>query len=117
MKFLLFATALSLFSSVMLPARADSPSSSAPASTPPSIPPVSVDARDLTGEAIGVDPVQPPDRSQQLSEQAQQINRRLGTRRQPPPPQLEQLSEMLDLPDGMVIRGGSRGGVGVGREF
>lgn len=121
MKFLLFATAISLFSGVMLPVWAGSPSSASSesiSSNAPSIAPVSVDARDLTAETTPErSSVQSPNHSERLSEQAQRINRNLGTQQSPPPQQLQELREMLDLPDGMVIRGGSRGGVGVGREF
>ncbi len=118
MKFLLTATII-LSAGAALPAWADSnvpPNpSSTPSNNPPSLAPVSVDARDLTTTTVpGRSSAQPPD-SDHLSDQAQQINRSLGTQQESSFDLKEFLN--LDLPDGMIIRGGSRGGVGVGREF
>jgi hypothetical protein len=119
MKFPVLATVLILSAGIPLPASANSNStSSGPGlNSPSSIEPVSVDARDLTVETMPRDNSnQSAERSEQLSEQAQQINRNLSTRQESPQLQ-QQIRELLDLPDGMIIRGGSRGGIGVGSEF
>lgn len=57
--------------------------------------------------------VSPNDRSTHLTDQAQQINRNLNSGQSSTP----RLRDLLDLPDGMIIRGSSRGGIGIGREY
>lgn len=57
--------------------------------------------------------VSPDQRSSRLSSQAQQINQSLGNR----PSVNQQIRELLNLPDGMIIRGSSRGGLGIGAEY
>jgi hypothetical protein len=57
--------------------------------------------------------VSPTDRSTHLTDQAQQINRNLNSGQTSAP----QIRDLLDLPDGMIIRGSSRGGLGIGREY
>jgi hypothetical protein len=52
------------------------------------------------------------EQSRRLDSQAQQINRDLDAR-QPN----SSLEDLLDLPEGMVIRGSSRGGIGIGAEY
>lgn len=48
-----------------------------------------------------------------LNRSAEQINRNLEGRESPNPP----LRDLLNLPDGMIIRGSSRGGLGIGTEY
>jgi hypothetical protein len=57
--------------------------------------------------------VSPDDRSNHLTNQARQINHNLNSGQTSAP----QLRDLLDLPDGMIIRGSSRGGLGIGREY
>jgi hypothetical protein len=59
--------------------------------------------------------VTPEARSQQLNERAQQINQSTGT--SGGSSGQAAIRDLLNLPDGMIIRGSSRGGVGVGTEF
>jgi hypothetical protein len=65
--------------------------------------------------AVGRNPelVSPGERSQRLAIEAQQINQRLN------PGQGHQFSlrDFLNLPDGMIIRASSRGGIGIGTEY
>jgi hypothetical protein len=53
------------------------------------------------------------ERANQLTDQAERINYSLDAGR----PQTPQLRDFLNLPDGMIIRGSSRGGIGIGREY
>lgn len=48
-----------------------------------------------------------------LEQSAEQINQDLDGRLTRGP----QLRDLLDLPDGMIIRGSSRGGLGIGTEY
>lgn len=48
-----------------------------------------------------------------LEQSAEQINQSLDGRLTRGP----QLRDLLDLPDGMIIRGSSRGGLGIGTEY
>lgn len=68
-------------------------------------------------EAISVeqDPelVSPSERSSRLNNEAQQINQSLSTPQNPN----RAIREILNLPDGMIIRGSSRGGIGIGTEY
>jgi hypothetical protein len=48
-----------------------------------------------------------------LEESAEQINHNLNGRLTRGP----QLRDLLNLPDGMIIRGSSRGGLGIGTEY
>lgn len=57
--------------------------------------------------------VTPDARSNQLDNQAQQINQNMNR----PQSANSFLREVLDLPDGMIIRGSSRGGIGIGTEY
>lgn len=52
------------------------------------------------------------EQSRRLDSQAQQINRDLDARQAD-----SSLEDLLDLPEGMVIRGSSRGGIGIGAEY
>lgn len=53
------------------------------------------------------------DRANQLTNQAERINFNLDSRQNRSP----RLRDLLNLPDGMIIRGSSRGGIGIGTEY
>jgi hypothetical protein len=53
------------------------------------------------------------EQDRRLDNQAQRINRNLDARQ----PNSTQLRDLLDLPEGMIIRGSSRGGIGIGAEY
>lgn len=53
------------------------------------------------------------DRANQLTNQANQINSNLESQQNRSP----RLRDLLNLPDGMIIRGSSRGGIGLGTEY
>ncbi len=92
--------------SVPISPNADSPTLDSPQPAPSeSIQPLSV------GQDSQL--VSPSDRSVHLEGQAQQINRNLNAGQNTDP----RLRDLLDLPDGMIIRGSSRGGIGIGREY
>lgn len=59
------------------------------------------------------DLVSASDRSNRLSNEAQQINQDLDAQN----PRSPRLRDLLNLPDGMIIRGSSRGGIGIGTEY
>lgn len=57
--------------------------------------------------------VTPDARGARLNDQASQINQTLER----PASSSRILEELIQLPDGMIIRGSSRGGIGIGREY
>jgi hypothetical protein len=65
--------------------------------------------------SVGRNPelVSPDERSQRLTNEAQQINQSLNTGQN----RQFSLRDFLNLPDGMIIRGSSRGGIGIGTEY
>jgi hypothetical protein len=88
----------------------------APSSEPNPAPDLeSTEASSIEPVRVGQDSelVSPAERSDQLSAQAQQINSHLGTSGNPN----QKIRELLNLPDGMIIRGSSRGGLGIGAEY
>lgn len=53
------------------------------------------------------------ERANQLADQAARLNYQLETGQTRAP----QLRDFLNLPEGMIIRGSSRGGIGIGTEY
>ncbi len=72
-------------------------------------------------EAQEIQPISPPAtgeagsaaQEETLEQSAEQINENLDGRLTRGP----QLRDLLNLPDGMIIRGSSRGGLGIGTEY
>ncbi|MCU0527377.1 MAG: hypothetical protein MUF72_21430 [Elainella sp. Prado103] len=89
------------------------PASSRPAVTPNAAP--NSGNSTLPSVSVGQDSelVSPDARGERLDDKATQINQSLDR----PANNSRILEEFIQLPEGMIIRGSSRGGIGIGREY